>query len=96
MENSVDFDIEDSKPKELVGESAVNVYYGYYKKLDKIKDKNRISSTITTIESPFTAILSKTESDFLLPVKLGIVKRKGEENKIKITLLFYFKIFKFY
>lgn len=29
-------------------------------------------------------MLSKTESDFLLPTKLGLVKFAGEENKIKI------------
>jgi len=29
-------------------------------------------------------MLSKTELDFLLPTKLGVVKFTGEENKLKI------------
>lgn len=29
-------------------------------------------------------MLSKTESDFLLPTKLGVIKYAGEENRIKI------------
>lgn len=35
-------------------------------------------------ESSHTAMLSKTETDFLLPTKLGVVKYSGEENKVKI------------
>ncbi len=29
-------------------------------------------------------MLSKTESDFLLPTKLGLIKLAGDENKLKI------------
>lgn len=45
LNDSFELEIEDQKPKELVGMPAINCYYSYYKKLDKIKDKNKISFT---------------------------------------------------
>lgn len=45
LNNSFELEIEDQKPKELVGVDAVRSYYSHYKRLDKIKDKNLISST---------------------------------------------------
>lgn len=45
LNDSFEMDIDDQKPKDLVGVEAVKTYYSYYKRLDKIKDKNRISST---------------------------------------------------
>lgn len=42
---SFEMEIEDQKPKELVGQGPVASFYGYYKKLDKIREKNKISMT---------------------------------------------------
>lgn len=45
LNDSFELEIEDQKPNVLVGASAINSYYNYYKKLEKIKDQNKISST---------------------------------------------------
>ena len=109
LNDSGDLEVEDIKPKEYVGLNAINSYYSYYKKLDKIVDKNKISPStkgflfvaisiffmsfisyifllklLYYLESSYTAMLSKIESDCLLPTKLGVIKYMGDENKVKI------------
>ena len=45
LNDSFELEIEDQKNVDLVGQNAINTYYSYYKKLDKIKDKNKFSLT---------------------------------------------------
>lgn len=42
IEKSFEIDIEDSKPKELVGDIAIDAYYRHYKKLKKVQDQNTL------------------------------------------------------
>jgi len=45
LNDSFEMEIEDQKSNDLVGQNAINTYYSYYKRLEKIKDKNKYSST---------------------------------------------------
>ena len=42
IEKSFEIDIEDTKPKELLGERAIEDYYRHYKKLKKVQDQNNL------------------------------------------------------
>ena len=43
LNDSFEMEFEDQKNIDLVGQNAVNTYYSYYKRLDKIKDKNKFN-----------------------------------------------------
>lgn len=51
LNDSFEMEIEDQKKLDLVGENAIRTFYNYYKKLDKIKDKNKFSLTNGTYRS---------------------------------------------
>ena len=72
---------EDMKPKEMIGQAAISKFYNHYKKLDKIKDQNRYN---VINDSIYTAFLNKSESMNLLPSKIGFIKMKGDEDKLKM------------
>ena len=41
LNDSFEIESEDQKNIDLVGQNAINTYYSYYKRLEKIKDKNK-------------------------------------------------------
>ena len=42
IDKSFEIEIEDTKPKEIVGEKAIEDYYRHYKKLKKVEDQNKL------------------------------------------------------
>ena len=75
---------EDQQPKEITGQIAISKFYNHYKKLDKVKDQNKYNSINDSI---YTAFLNKSESLKLLPSKIGFIKIKGDEDKLKMKYL---------
>ena len=78
---------EDMKPKEMIGQAAISKFYHHYKKLDKIKDQNKYNAINDSI---YTAFLNKSESLNLLPSKIGFIKMKGDEDKLKMKYIYIF------
>ena len=72
---------EDQQPKEITGQIAITKFYNHYKKLDKVKDQNKYNSIN---DSVYTAFLNRSESLNLLPSKIGFIKIKGDEDKLKM------------
>lgn len=81
MVESVDIEYEDQKPKKTIGDEAILDYYMHYKKLHKIYDKNQFSRVK---ESFFTNFLQGTEREDMLPQKLAIVKREGNNSDLNL------------
>ena len=73
------------KPKEIIGQVAISKFYNHYKKLDKVKDQNKFNAIHDSI---YTAFLNKSESLNLLPSKIGFIKIKGDEDKLKMKYIF--------
>jgi len=105
IEKSFEIELEDTKPKETVGDKAIVDYYRHYKKLKKVEDENnlkylplnynltkrKLSSIIhfliffyKLLESAYTALLSKSEASFVLPSKVGLIKKSGDLKQIQI------------
>ena len=81
MNKSREWEGMDSQILDYVGEEAVEQYYHHYKKLDRVKQENRLTNIN---ESPFTAVLDSTERKRLMPSKLGLVRLKGDQNTLDI------------
>lgn len=79
---------DDRQPKEIVGPKAVSNYYKHYKKLKNIIEQNKLNSTpsikFSYQDSPYTAILHKSESIKAFPGCYGMIKSDGERNILKL------------
>lgn len=71
----------DEKPQHTAGKEGVGQFYKHFRQLDKINDINKFKHVKDTA---YTSFLKKTEAMNLLPSKIGIVKERGSEDKLKI------------
>ena len=72
---------DDEVPKEYVGENAVTKFYSHYKRLEKIKQTNVLKKIP---DSSMTNFFKKTEELKALPTRIGMVRKRGDENAIDV------------
>lgn len=71
----------DEKPKDTVGQKAVNEYYNHFKKLDKVRDQNVFREVR---DSMYTSFLTKSNDLHMFPSKIGFIKEKGSSTTLEI------------
>ncbi|KAL4456118.1 hypothetical protein ABPG74_014079 [Tetrahymena malaccensis] len=86
LNESDDMQLEDKKSKEIVGEEAVDQYYGHYKNLSKIVQQNNYYQVQPSLQ---TDILREVEKRNVIPSKLGLIKQSGEEDILKLSHMQY-------
>jgi hypothetical protein len=69
-----------------VSEEAVMKFYNHYKNLHRILDQNQFTHTA---QSTFTAILKKSSEVKTLPCKMGIVKYRGNQDRVDVRNFAY-------
>ena len=72
---------EDEKPKDFIGEKAIVKYQDLYKNLDKILAENKSYGIKNSL---MTEMLSKLETNRLLPLKMGVIKLHGKQTEINL------------
>jgi hypothetical protein len=78
---SAEIEYEDKAPKKTIGDEAILDFYLHYKRMDKINDKNRYSRSK---ESFFSNFFKGVEKRKMLPLKLAIVKREGNNHELNL------------
>ena len=76
-EDPVDFD----ERKPIVGSKAVSDFYSHYKDLDQIQNQNKLSNIDPSI---YTSMLRYSESNKILPNKVGIIRPFGISSSLNV------------
>jgi len=92
LEESFNEGFVDSKPVLHVGISAPKKYFMHYKNLERIHQQNQIGkipgiqfyTALIVVDSCFTRMLTKYDKESRVPLKLGVVKEKGDKKKLAL------------